>query len=132
MSKSKAFIVAALALGGIWFAPAGCLLALALAYPLWSWRRLEATISYLGREDLLNDVPNSMNYTFGMPYYNGNSHEIGFFAQDDWRVTPKLVINLGVRYDAYSAIVARGFDSKSGAGLFNLDGLRDNKVHRNQ
>ncbi len=84
-------------------------------------------ISYLGREDLLNDVPNSMNYTFGMPYYNGNSHEIGFFAQDDWRITPKLVINLGVRYDAYSAIVARGIDPKSGAGLFNLDGLRDNK-----
>ena len=84
-------------------------------------------ISYLGREDLLNDIPNSMNYTFGMPYYNGNSHEVGFFVQDDWRITPKLVINLGVRYDAYSAMVARGFDAKSGAGLFNLDGLRDNK-----
>ena len=84
-------------------------------------------ISYLGREDLLNDIPNSMNYTFGMPYYNGNSHEFGFFAQDDWRITPKLVINLGARYDYYSAIVARGFDPKSGAGLFNLDGLRDDK-----
>ncbi|MCU1325246.1 MAG: TonB-dependent receptor plug [Bryobacterales bacterium] len=84
-------------------------------------------ISYLGREDLLNDVPNSMNYTFGMPYYNGNNYEFGFFAQDDWRITPKLVINLGARYDFYSAMVARGFDSKSGAGLFNLDGLRDDK-----
>ena len=84
-------------------------------------------ISYLGREDLLNDVPNSLNYTFGMPYFNGNSHEFGVFAQDDWRITSKLVINLGMRYDFYSAMVARGFDSKSGAGLFNPDGLRDNK-----
>lgn len=82
-------------------------------------------ISYLGREDLLNDVPNSLNYTFGMPYFNGNSHEFGLFAQDDWRISPKLVINLGLRYDFYSAMVARGFDPKSGAGLFNLDGLRD-------
>ncbi len=35
----------------------------------------------------------------------GNSHRIvsqksfGFFAQDDWRVTPKLSVNLGLRYD---------------------------------
>jgi hypothetical protein len=62
-----------------------------------------------------------------MPLYNGNSHEIGFFGQDDWRITPKLVINLGARYDYYSKIVARGIDPKSGAGLFNLDGLRDTK-----
>lgn len=40
----------ALALAGIWFAPAACLAALLLAYPLWSWRRLEATLTYLGVE----------------------------------------------------------------------------------
>ena len=40
----------ALALTGIWFAPAACLTGLLLAYPLWSWRRLEATLTYLGVE----------------------------------------------------------------------------------
>jgi len=30
---------------------------------------------------------------------NPNSSEYGFFLQDDWRVTPKLTFNLGVRYD---------------------------------
>ena len=40
----------ALALTGTWFAPAGCLVGLLLAYPLWSWRRLEATMNYLGYE----------------------------------------------------------------------------------
>ena len=28
-----------------------------------------------------------------------NNSEYGFFAQDDWRVTPKLTLNLGLRYD---------------------------------
>ncbi len=30
---------------------------------------------------------------------NPNLSEYAFFAQDDWRVTPKLTLNLGVRYD---------------------------------
>ncbi len=35
---------------GVWLAPAGGLLALLLAYPLWSWRRLEVAQHYLDRE----------------------------------------------------------------------------------
>lgn len=37
-------------LAGVWFNPSGSLLACTLAYPLWSWRRLEATQRYLDRE----------------------------------------------------------------------------------
>lgn len=33
-----------------WYAPAAALLALAFAYPLWSWRRLEQTVTYLNEE----------------------------------------------------------------------------------
>ena len=32
---------------GVWFAPASLLVALALAYPLWSWRRLSAAVAGL-------------------------------------------------------------------------------------
>ncbi len=35
---------------GLWLAPGAALIALMLAYPLWSWRRLDAAISYLGQE----------------------------------------------------------------------------------
>ena len=59
---------AALALAGVWFAPAASLFGIALAYPLWSWRRLEAAMAYLGREfalleaepDLLPRTPSSL------------------------------------------------------------------------
>ncbi|RJG02278.1 CHASE2 domain-containing protein [Noviherbaspirillum sedimenti] len=35
---------------GVWFAPTAALLTLLISYPLWSWRRLEAAIDYLGQE----------------------------------------------------------------------------------
>ncbi len=35
---------------GLWIAPAAALITLVLSYPLWSWRRLEAAIAYLGQE----------------------------------------------------------------------------------
>jgi CHASE2 domain-containing sensor protein/signal transduction histidine kinase len=40
---------------GYWLPPAAALIALILAYPLWSWRRLEAAIRYLGEEFILLD-----------------------------------------------------------------------------
>ena len=43
---------------GIWLPPAAACIALVMAYPLWSWRRLEAAIDYLGREfQLLDSEP---------------------------------------------------------------------------
>ncbi|MBA2494329.1 MAG: TonB-dependent receptor [Acidobacteria bacterium] len=53
---------------------------------------------------------------------NPDSSEYGFFAQDDWRVTPKLTLNLGLRYDYQAiakppiqnpnaALLAAGFDT---------------------
>ncbi|MEO8839259.1 MAG: CHASE2 domain-containing protein, partial [Herbaspirillum sp.] len=35
---------------GVWLPPAAALVVLLLSYPLWSWRRLEAAIAYLGKE----------------------------------------------------------------------------------
>ncbi len=51
-----------------------------------------------------------------------NNSEYGFFVQDDWRVTPKLTLNLGLRYDYQTIakppisnpnplLVAAGFDT---------------------
>jgi len=42
--------VLALKLWGLWWPPAAAVLAMALAYPLWSWRRLEASLSAMTRE----------------------------------------------------------------------------------
>ena len=51
-----------------------------------------------------------------------NNREYGFFVQDDWRVSPKVTLNLGLRYDYQTiakppiqnpnaALIAAGFDT---------------------
>ena len=49
--------------------------------------------------DLLAGFVN--NYQIGPPFgmVGTRSWENGFFAQDDWHITPRLTLNLGIRYD---------------------------------
>jgi outer membrane receptor protein involved in Fe transport len=41
----------------------------------------------------------SMSYSAGNPYFNVATKQLGFYAQDDWKITPRLTINLGLRWD---------------------------------
>jgi hypothetical protein len=36
---------------------------------------------------------------FGQPRFEFNTTDLAFFIQDDWRATPRLTVNLGVRYE---------------------------------
>src|SRR5262245_28903285 len=74
--------------------------------------------------DMKANIPSSIQVTFGVNPYTSHSWELGFFAQDDWRITPKLVLNFGLRYDYFSKFVAKP-STDAPAALFNLDGLLD-------
>ena len=86
-------------------------------------------VSYENEPDLLANIPSRIQVTFGVNPNTSRSHEIGFFAQDDWRVNPKLVVNVGLRYDLFSNFVVTPTDPARPAGLFNLNGLLDNKFN---
>ncbi|MGI8786663.1 MAG: TonB-dependent receptor [Pyrinomonadaceae bacterium] len=76
---------------------------------------------------LAANTPSRYRQSFGGAGTSGgttfpNNSEYGIFAQDDWRVTPKLTLNLGVRYDYQAiakppltnpnpALLAAGFDT---------------------
>jgi hypothetical protein len=42
----------------------------------------------------------------GGPYFQ-STHEMSFFVQDDWKVNPDLTLNLGLRYDIFTAPTER-------------------------
>ena len=87
------------------------------------------SLQYQGMADLLANVPSTINVTFGAAPHDGYSHNWGLFAQDDWRITPKLTLNIGARYDFYSNTVVQPLDPKNPAAFNNLDGLLDNQFH---
>jgi len=48
--------------------------------------------------DFIAGIPNTMAQDTGL-YANANYFSYGVFGQDDWRITPNLTLNIGVRYD---------------------------------
>jgi outer membrane receptor protein involved in Fe transport len=78
--------------------------------------------TYTGLADLLSNTPSSVNASFGNGDNMAHLWELGFFIQDDWHVSSKLTLNLGLRYD-YNAHMTDEPYNNSGSGLYNPDGL---------
>jgi outer membrane receptor protein involved in Fe transport len=55
--------------------------------------------SCTGNEAYAYRVPFQMQWAAGNPVINTNNTQIGAYLQDDWSPTPRLTLNLGVRWD---------------------------------
>jgi hypothetical protein len=75
--------------------------------------------SFQNRADFLANIPSSVVPSFGSPQFIARMREFGLFIQDDWRATPRLVLNLGLRYDFYGKCVAEP-TTDIPAGIYNL------------
>jgi hypothetical protein len=60
------------------------------------------TITGYEVSDLLAGFVNNYSHGTNFGMVGTRSWENGFFAQDDWRITPRLTLNLGLRYDVYT------------------------------
>jgi len=54
--------------------------------------------------DLLTGQIKTSQYEQPQPPTGRRNYNFGIFLQDDWRITPKLTLNLGVRYEYESAL----------------------------
>ena len=63
------------------------------------WNEESPVVTYPNVADFLANRPVSVTVTFGTTPFEGRTWELGFFAQDDYRVRPNLILNMGVRYE---------------------------------
>lgn len=87
----------------------------------------QVTTALSGYQALSRNIPSRYRQSFAGEGTTGgttkpNNREYGFFVQDDWRVSPKTTVNLGLRYDYQTiakppiqnpnaALLAAGFDT---------------------
>ncbi|HEX5483981.1 MAG TPA: carboxypeptidase regulatory-like domain-containing protein [Terriglobia bacterium] len=80
-------------------------------------------VYYTSLEGLLTNTPSQAEASFGQGVFKGHLSEFGIFGQDDWRATPKLTVNLGLRYDFYYALQVDGTLQDPTAGVYNPSSL---------
>lgn len=77
--------------------------------------------NYATLQELINDqVPNGANGALrgaGSGFFAGNNNALYWFLQDDWKVHPRLTLNLGLRYE-WAGVVRD-------AGLQAINGISD-------
>lgn len=64
-------------------------------------RSIRGSYSFSSLANFLSGVYNNSGYTqtFGVTEVHQTNPNAGFFAQDEYKVTPTLTLNLGIRYD---------------------------------
>jgi hypothetical protein len=68
-----------------------------ITYP----QSIRGSYAFSSLANFLKGTYNTQGYTqnFGIPTVQQNNPNIGFYAQDDWKISPSFTLNAGVRYD---------------------------------
>lgn len=66
----------------------------------------------------------AMNFSNGDPYFEVPTKQLGLYFQDNWKVTPRLTVNLGLRWDKDFNLIG-GSDVKANRTYQELVALND-------
>ncbi|MCZ2156350.1 MAG: TonB-dependent receptor [Bryobacterales bacterium] len=59
-------------------------------------------LTYSSEADLIANIPDAVQATLGVREFDLRTNTLGFFVQDDFRLTNRLMINMGIRWDYFS------------------------------
>ena len=81
--------------------------------------------TFTNLDDLLANKASDFLLAMGNPPHHAWVDQFGGFIQDDWRVTDRFVLNLGLRYDYYPGFGYTSTDSADPAEVNNLSNPTD-------
>lgn len=61
-----------------------------------------ASFSYSSLSDFQNNVPSGVSITYDVPAFQVHTYQFGGYIQDNYKATPNLALNLGIRYDYFT------------------------------
>lgn len=67
-----------------------------------------ATLTYTSAANFMDNVMGTASYTEILPLVRQRKTEYFAYAEDEWKVSPALTINAGVRYNVFNALHAVG------------------------
>jgi len=68
-----------------------------------TYRGARGRVTFANLEALLSGAPTNAGFLAGDPLRNLSQWLYAGYAQDDWRITPRITLNLGIRYE-YQAV----------------------------
>ena len=67
-----------------------------------SFTGAQGVASFTNLQAFLQGTPKSGSILLGNPDQDTRMHWFGGFVQDDWRIKPRITLNLGLRYENYT------------------------------